>query len=348
MENAKGDCKLKEQKVSVAIATYNGEKYIEEQLRSILEQTVPVCEIVISDDGSSDRTLDIVRSLAECPKADKIEFVLIQDNPRQGPGGNCEWALSHCTGDYIFICGQDDIWLPNKVEAVLSAFENHPDALCVLHNARLIDSDGNSLQKKFMDHPGGQALMEYCREHKDIIIPLSLLETSFEYTLVSGVAVVIKKELLEGLFPIPARMEDQWIEFKAVSEGRCVFLNEELTLYRRHSENVSGSKTKGRKRISHFFKYLNTAGNRHAVYFYPYEFSGLCLEQMERMNLNGEKAYQAALSMNKMGVQKKEAYDQGGIPAVLKLIGLYHNNLLYKRSSGPWGLFFDILFVIRQ
>ena len=107
-------------KCSVAMATYNGALYIEKQILSIINQTRRVNEIVISDDGSSDDTLEIVRKLAKSPEAVEIKFKILTDNPRHGFCGNFEHAISHCDGDYIFICDQDDIWLNNKVERVIN------------------------------------------------------------------------------------------------------------------------------------------------------------------------------------------------------------------------------------
>ena len=143
---------MNEQSVSVAIATYNGEEYLEEQLVSILHQTRPVQEIVISDDGSKDNTLAVARRVADSPEADGVRFVFLQDNPRKGAGGNFEWALTHCSGEILFVCGQDDVWLNNKVESVLQVYTDHLDAQCVVHNFSVINSDsaltGENLDQK--------------------------------------------------------------------------------------------------------------------------------------------------------------------------------------------------------
>ena len=91
----------KRYKISVAVATYNGEKYIKEQLESIIDQTVMVDEIVISDDGSKDNTIPIIQSIQS--KNPAIHFVLLTDNTKHGAMGNFEHALVNCTGDFIFL-----------------------------------------------------------------------------------------------------------------------------------------------------------------------------------------------------------------------------------------------------
>ncbi|MCD8291094.1 MAG: glycosyltransferase, partial [Prevotella sp.] len=97
-------------KVSVCIATYNGEKYIEEQIRSILSQLSDNDEVIISDDGSHDQTLSLIQSIGD--KRIKI----FQNEGRHGFKYNFENTLKKVQGDYIFLCDQDDVWLPNKVQ----------------------------------------------------------------------------------------------------------------------------------------------------------------------------------------------------------------------------------------
>ena len=95
-------------KISVAIASYNGEQFLPQQLDSILSQTVVPDEILISDDGSRDRTVEIANRYREQFEGN-TEIIIRTDNPCHGIGGNFEWAIRHTTGDFIFICGQDDV-----------------------------------------------------------------------------------------------------------------------------------------------------------------------------------------------------------------------------------------------
>ena len=100
------------------MAAYNGEKYIKEQLESVLSQLDEQDEVIVSDDGSSDHTLDIVRSFGD-------ERIHIYENELEsGFSKNFENALNHAEGDLIFICDQDDVWKNNKIEVLLEAFED--------------------------------------------------------------------------------------------------------------------------------------------------------------------------------------------------------------------------------
>ena len=94
--------------ISVCIATYNGEKYLREQLDSILPQLAESDEVIVSDDGSTDGTIDLITSLND-PR-----IKIVSNSGRKGYVGNFENALKHTTGDYIFLSDQDDIWYPNK------------------------------------------------------------------------------------------------------------------------------------------------------------------------------------------------------------------------------------------
>lgn len=124
---------------SVAICTYNGEKFITQQLESIINQTLPVNEIVVCDDRSTDNTVQIVRAFAS--KHSNIDVRLIVNDRNIGVRMNFEKALNMCNGDIKFLSDQDDIWLPNKVETFYDFFIKNPDKSVVFSNASLIDTD---------------------------------------------------------------------------------------------------------------------------------------------------------------------------------------------------------------
>lgn len=127
--------------LSVALCTYNGERYIREQIESILNQTIPVDEIVICDDGSTDNTLSLVNSY--CLKTPKIK--VYQNSEKLGVSKNFNKAVSLCRGDIVFFSDQDDIWYPNKVSTIINYFESNPNIDVVFSDADLIDTKGNVL-----------------------------------------------------------------------------------------------------------------------------------------------------------------------------------------------------------
>lgn len=127
--------------ISVAMATYNGEKYIKEQLLSICQQNMLPNEVIVSDDGSKDRTLEIVKEMAEVAPLSIKTYI---NRGRHGFIGNFRNALSHCSGDYIFLCDQDDIWEKDKVSSSIEIIKKtNASVLCT--GFRLIDKDGLNL-----------------------------------------------------------------------------------------------------------------------------------------------------------------------------------------------------------
>lgn len=137
-------------KVSVAMAVYNGEKYVRDQIVSILSQLRKDDELIISYDESSDNSLSILTEFAQSDKRVKI-----YDNPyKPGVVKNFQNAVEHCLGDIIFLSDQDDVWLPNKVDKVLREFEN-PHVAVVIHDSKLTDSDLNVRFKSTFKLRGG-------------------------------------------------------------------------------------------------------------------------------------------------------------------------------------------------
>lgn len=130
-------------KLSVALCSYNGAKYIEEQIDSILNQTMPVYEIVVCDDGSTDDTMQIV----ECLQADSsVSIRIFKNQDKLGVGPNFQKAVDLCQGDIVLFSDQDDVWTPQKTTIIAEYFESHPDVNVVFTDADLIDGDGNPLQ----------------------------------------------------------------------------------------------------------------------------------------------------------------------------------------------------------
>lgn len=218
MEKVSKDAKRP--KISVAIATYNGEKYIKQQLESIFENLTNDDEIIISDDGSTDNTLKIIESF----KDKRIKLV---NGPKEGVIKNFENAISFCTGDYIFLSDQDDVWKKNKVDTVLNEFKN--DYICVVHDAKIVDGTlENTLYDSYFKHrktkPG---------KINNIIKPSYL-----------GCCMAFSKKIVKYLLPFPKciEMHDRWIGSVCDTYGKVFFLDEQLILYRRHESNVSRMK----------------------------------------------------------------------------------------------------------
>ena len=207
-------------KISVAMATYNGEKYIVEQIDSILSNLKENDELVISDDGSQDKTIEIIKNYDD-------QRIKLFNGPRLGVKKNFENAIKKTTGDLIFLSDQDDIWNENKVEIVLNELKLNPKASMIVHDAEIIDSNSKEiLYDSFFDY----------RKSKKGIIP-NIIKNSY-----IGCCMAFKRELVKYIIPIPEKIEmhDQWIGI--INELKCgesSFISKKLIKYRRHENNVS-------------------------------------------------------------------------------------------------------------
>lgn len=204
--------------ISVAMATYNGEKYIREQLESILKQLNEDDEIIISDDGSTDNTINIIKSFED-------KRIKIFDGPRNGVKQNFANAIYNCTGKYIFLSDQDDIWCDNKVNIVLKNFEKEK-CMCIVHDCIVFDSSNDDIIY--------DSFYKYRNSGSGII------KNIWKNTYI-GCCMAIDARMKNTILPIPNNIEmhDQWIGLLCEKEGKSLFINDKLINYRRHGNNLS-------------------------------------------------------------------------------------------------------------
>lgn len=207
-------------KISVVVASYNGEKYIKEQIDSILNNLRKNDELIISDDGSTDRTIELIRKYEDS----RIRLV---KGPGNGIKKNIEYAIGLCSGEYIFLADQDDIWMADKVEKVMKVFEREKCHL-VLHDAKVIKAE----QKEEVLMP---SFMEFRNAKAGVL--KNIIKNSY-----IGCCMAFHADLKEVILPIPndIEMHDQWIGIlNDLRYKDSVFLKEPLIYYRRHGENQS-------------------------------------------------------------------------------------------------------------
>lgn len=210
------------EKVSVAMATYNGEKYIEEQIKSILMNLEANDELIISDDGSTDNTIKIITEIIK-----KDSRIKLLNGPKKGVKQNFANAINNCTGKYIFLTDQDDAWIENKVDKVLYCFQKEECTL-IVHDAEIVDENLNEIEKSFF---------KFRNSGKGIV------KNIWKNTYI-GCCMTFKSEIKKHILPIPNNIEmhDQWIGIINEIYGKSYFLNEKLIKYRRHLNNVSQMK----------------------------------------------------------------------------------------------------------
>lgn len=223
-------------KISVALCTYNGEKFISEQLESILNQTVSVDEIIICDDNSTDKTVSICEEILS---KSSINYKVVVNVPGLGVTNNFLKALKLTTGDYIFTCDQDDIWDHNKVEIFISEAEKSKH-LIYFSNGELVDSDNHSLNKTLWESINLKfSEIEGCD---------SPFETILKRPIVTGAAMCVSRKLIEKVNSIPENwLHDEWFSIIASIEKSILPINQKTFNYRQHANNVVGAKKKSFK-----------------------------------------------------------------------------------------------------
>ena len=216
-------------KISVALAAYKGEQYIAAQIESILSQLGENDELIVSDDFPSGKTRAVVEALSSQDK--RIIYI---EGAGKGVVRNFENALRACKGDVIFLCDQDDVWLPGKVNEVMKQIEN--GAQLVLHDASITDADLNVTAPSCFDIHGAND---------------SFAKNFVKNTFV-GCCMAFTKELLDQTLPFPEgiAMHDWWIALVALKrKQKTVLINKPLLLWRRHGDNVTGGKTSAVQKI---------------------------------------------------------------------------------------------------
>ncbi|OJG79209.1 alpha-L-Rha alpha-1,3-L-rhamnosyltransferase [Enterococcus ratti] len=200
------------------MATFNGERYLSEQLDSILNQLSMDDELVISDDGSKDGTRKIIKEYAQ-----QDNRIKLTEGPRKGLIANFSHAIKQSSGDIVFLADQDDIWLPNKVARVTTYFEENPNQLVVVSDLVVVDSHLNEI------HP---SYFKYRRSREGWLN--NLIRSHY-----IGAGMAFRSSLKKTIIPIPDKvpMHDMWIGM--LGGNHVGFIREPLTLYRRHELNAS-------------------------------------------------------------------------------------------------------------
>ena len=224
-------------RVSVVVCTYNGEKYLRDQLQSILDQTMRPDEIIVSDDGSSDSTLQIVAEFASSNGVAQTPVWRVETRTKPlGVSGNFASALIKARGEFIALADQDDVWESERLEKGLAHF--HDGVLLVHSDATLIDASGR---------PTGTLMsaLSLTSSEKRNLLSGRALDALLRRNVVTGATTMIRSLLLEQALPIPdGWVHDEWLALVAAAQGGVVFQEGPLIRYRQHGNNeIGASKT---------------------------------------------------------------------------------------------------------
>ncbi len=221
-------------KISIALCTYNGAKYLTSQLESYLSQTQLPDELVVCDDCSLDDTVTILEGFAErAPFSVRIWA----NNPNIGSTKNFEKAISLCSGDIIFLSDQDDIWMTNKIEKVTNEFDRDDKVGMVFSDVELVDGASESL--------GGSLFESGIKAEERILIEKGeLFSILLGRDIVIGAALTFRSKFTNAILPIPTdipnMIHDGWIAMIISAVAKYNFLDEPLIKYRQHDEQQTG------------------------------------------------------------------------------------------------------------
>jgi len=224
-------------RVSVAIGTHNGARFVEEQVRTILDQSRPVDEIVVSDDASTDDTLEIVeRTVAEHRDAGSAVDLVVLRNPEPlGVTANFEQALRAATGDLIALSDQDDLWRRDRVSVAVAVFEERPTLRLVAGDADLVDAAGEVMPASLFDTLGVDAAL------RSAVDGGAAFDELLRRNLLTGATMMVRRDLVELAAPFPQSwVHDEWLAIVASVSGGIGVRPERLIGYRQHGANQIG------------------------------------------------------------------------------------------------------------
>jgi glycosyltransferase involved in cell wall biosynthesis len=297
------------------MTTYNGEKYLREQLDSMLRQSRQVDELVVCDDGSVDGTVSILNEFSHIAPF-SVKIIINEKNI--GSTKNFEKAISLCEGDIILLCDQDDVWLPDKVKILEDMFLANPNCGMAFTNAMVVDEANNPLRKLWANYGFGRKSQKKLKAGKGFRLFV-------RGNVVTGATAAVKSEFANDAVPFPAGLvHDHWLAAVATLNGG-LFSNDTVTInYRKHSSQQLGIPLD-----KSFFEKLNGVFNHEKAI----ESTRVMLEELDgRYHLTEEQ--------RRMFMDKIEFYTfRQNIPAnrltrVLKIISNLLAGNYHKYSSG--------------
>ena len=284
---------------SVALITYNGEKYLRRQLDSLAAQTCLPDELVVCDDGSTDQTLEILCSFAATAP---FSVRVFQNERNLGPGFNFRKVFSQCQSEVTFFCDQDDVWLPDKLARALEVFTNEPEVGRVLMNDRWVNAEEKPLLGS--DHNRHLASIIARRNCYQSLLSRS----QFGWAAHNMACRTAWREVLFTNAPPPAECFDAWVcrTMGALSHVRVLL--EPSVLFRRHGGNFTSHSKNRKNPITLFCRMIQKRQNidriyeRVTSYRQTYEFLQACgheivhpdvVEFYRRASLHAEKRTKA-------------------------------------------------------
>ena len=295
-----------EEKVDILLATYNGEKYVAEQIESILNQTYKNFNLIISDDCSTDSTPDILKKYAEKDK----RITLHLQSKNLGVVKNIEFLLKQVKSELYMLSDQDDVWLKEKIEKSVETLKKE-NADLVFGDLEVVDQNLNTIYPSFGD---------FMLLNKKIKKYINSYKVNYLYNCVTGCTVISKKEFIEKILPLPTYskflIHDYWIGLMVGIYGKLAYMPEKYIKYRQHGDNQVGT-----NKISHGFSKIEEV-RTHFINVKLGVF-GTYVENNDRFPENIQKLNMEAFEYFKM-IEKKKNFN-------FRKWNIYHK--LYKTEN---------------
>lgn len=223
--------------ISIAMCTYNGEKYVKQQLESIICQTQAPDEIVICDDCSNDNTISIIKKTLEKWSG---RVILIKNERNIGYKKNFEKCLSLCSGDIIFLSDQDDIWDLRKIEIIYHVFQMDSSISMVFHDVCLVNNQMEIIAQSFWKILRIDIEKIKNRHYEQLLV----------HNIVQGSACALRKDVFDVACPFPTEaIHDEWLALEAITVGKLVPVSTVLMKYRQAENIIGGTPLSFHKKI---------------------------------------------------------------------------------------------------
>jgi glycosyltransferase involved in cell wall biosynthesis len=319
------------QTLSIALCTYNGARFLREQLQSLANQTLLPFEVIITDDCSTDNTFEIIQEFSNV-----LNIKYFQNEKPLKVTKNFEKAVSLCSGDIILMCDQDDLWHADKLAKINNYFLENPDKFAVFSDAELVDEKGESLYQNFW------SVVRFYEEQRKQWKNGQAVEILLAGNRTAGCMMAFRKELRDTILPfpthIPEMIHDNWITIVAAMLDSLGMIEERLISYRQHSFQQIGTRPKEvEQAVSLKDRFSRPRNEKLAPFLTKRDY--FCLlkstleERIDKTNLNFQKFDQIINYYDKRGTLPN--FRLARLPKILSLFfrGDYHR---YKDQEASW------------